>query len=208
MVIAFDLDDTIFPEIDYVRSAYREIARRYGVHMLPAMTAAPDARAAFDSTGIPIDELLAIYRDHHPLISLPWRSLWTLSALAVAGHTLALVTDGRAGTQGRKISALGLSRFIGPENTYISGVTGHPKVDGHAFRSLMARYPGQRYMYVGDNPAKDFAAPRSAGWTTVCLLDGGKNIHPQVFDDSMPEKLPDFRIWSLTEMPGLVNRLI
>ncbi|MCH5327165.1 MAG: HAD family hydrolase [Duncaniella sp.] len=187
MVIAFDLDDTLFFEIDFVRSAYQTIAKRYGGHLLAGMLSALTPADAFDSTGIPIEELLSIYRTHFPDIRLPWQSLYTLSVLRRQGHKLALITDGRELTQRNKIEALGLGRFFEPSNVFISESFGHLKTDGEAFRALMSSYPGEIYMYIGDNPAKDIAAPRSLGWTTVCIRDSGQNVHRQDFTLLSPD---------------------
>lgn len=45
------------------------------------------------------------------------------------------------------------------------------------------KYPNSElaFYYVGDNTEKDFLAPNDLGWTTVCLLDDGRNIHKQDF---------------------------
>lgn len=200
MLIAFDLDDTLVPEMDFVRSAYREIARRHGWHMLPAMMTARTPAEAFDSTGLPIGEALEIYRTHTPDIRLPWQSLYTLESLRLQGHTLALVTDGRSVTQRHKIEALGLSRWIRPDDIYISEEWGSGKADGSALADLMRRHPGEtQCVYVGDNPEKDIEAPRRLGWKTVILLDKGDNIHPQRFDGFSPDAV----VHSLTELTML-----
>lgn len=204
-VVAFDLDDTLFPEIEYVRSAYRAIASCYGLHLLPAMLAAPTPREAFDSTGLPADIVLGLYRSHKPDIRLPWQSLHALALLHNSGHHLAIVTDGRTITQQNKIDALGLGRFVAPENIFISESFGHPKTDGEAFRLLMRSHPGERCVYVGDNPDKDFRMPRSLGWLTVCVLDSGQNIHPQQLSARSDDELPDLTVRSLAEIPDLVH---
>lgn len=207
MVIAFDLDDTLFPEIEFVRSAYREIARKYGWGLLDAMVCAPTPSEGFGSTGLAPEVFLPIYRGHHPDISLPMASLYSLTLLKNAGHTLALVTDGRTVTQTNKIKALGLQRFINDEDIFISESLGHEKTDGEAFKRLMERHPGERYFYVGDNPEKDFQMPRILGWHTVCLLDSGQNIHQQRLEMTDEGSCPEWTIRSLYELPDLVNQL-
>lgn len=203
MVVAFDLDDTLVPEMDYVRSAYRAIARRHGAHLLPPMLAAASPAEAFDSTGLPIETCLDIYRNHCPDIRLPWQSLYTLAWLKNCGHTLALITDGRSSTQRAKIEALGLTRFIAPENIYISEEFGEGKATGAAMRHLMRSHPGERCAYIGDNPDKDFGAANSLGWFTVCLLDSGQNIHAQNFESVADAMQPEVIIRCLTEICGL-----
>ena len=46
----------------------------------------------------------------------------------------------------------------------------------------MRDMPANRYVYVGDNPVKDFVAPNELGWMTVGLKAGVRNIHTQVFE--------------------------
>lgn len=208
MLIAFDLDDTLFPEMEYVRSAYRAIARRYGRELLPAMMSACTPAEAFDSTGLPIDELLGIYREHIPDIRLPWDSLYLLASLRNAGHTFAVVTDGRSVTQRHKFEALGLGRFVDADRALmISEEVGESKTGGKAFRLLEERYGSETpKIYVGDNPAKDFRTPGMMGWTTVCLLDKGENIHLQDFEGADAYDLPDIKIHSLYELTSLIRQ--
>lgn len=68
-----------------------------------------------------------------------------------------------------------------------------------AKRYFMKKFPDcSDFTYVGDIPQKDFLAPNSLGWNTICLLDG-QNIHKQDF--SLPkEYLPKVRINSLYEI--------
>lgn len=208
MVVVFDLDDTLFPEMDFVRSSYREIARRHGRHLLLPMLEAPTPRAAFDSTGLPIEELLSIYRNHYPSISLPWYSLYTLAMLKKRGCKLGLITDGRSVTQRNKIAALGLYRFIDDDMIFISEERGYEKITGESFREIMAANGEENsYIYVGDNPKKDFLPGNKLGWTTVCLLGGagGEGIFEQEFDKNSKENNPTKTIYYLTELLDSVN---
>ena len=59
------------------------------------------------------------------------------------------------------------------------------------YEYFVKRYPGcNDFIYVGDNPDKDFIAPKTLGWETICLKDDGSNIHKQDFsavgNDAMP----------------------
>lgn len=207
MVVVFDLDDTLFPEMDYVRSAYREIARRYGWKYLDMMLSAANPREAFDVTGLPVDEELRIYRTHRPDIALPWQSLYTLAALRNKGHKLGVVTDGRSLTQRHKIEALRLDRFVRPDMIFISEEVGSGKTSGESFRRIMTEYgDSEQYIYVGDNPEKDFVAANGLGWLTICLLGGadGNNLFSQDFTLFPEEKLPKLTIRCLTELLQIV----
>lgn len=205
MVFVFDLDDTLFAEMEFVRSAYRAIASRYGSNLLAGMLDAPSPREAFDSTGLPIGELLPIYRNHFPDIRLPWQSLYTLAALRNRGERLGLITDGRSVTQRNKINALGLNRFVADELIFISEEVGAEKLSGRSFEAVMTLCgdsDGSHYVYVGDNPQKDFQPGNRLGWQTVCLLGcaAGENIFDQNLRDIPAENRPSRVIYSLTDL--------
>lgn len=205
MTVIFDLDDTLYAEMEFVRSAYREIARKHGRELLGPMLAAPSPREAFDSTGLPIGELLPIYRNHFPDIRLPWQSLYTLASLKNRGHRLGIITDGRSLTQRNKIRALGLERFMEEELIFISEELGCDKISGRSFERVMELCgDGERYMYVGDNPMKDFVPGNRLGWETVCLINGakGENLFSQDFSLVAKENRPKCCVDSLTQLLG------
>ena len=62
---------------------------------------------------------------------------------------------------------------------------------------------GNRFVYVGDNPAKDFVAPNARGWTTVQVKRDTRGIHDA--DRSVPGGDPQHRIASLAELPALLG---
>ena len=106
-------------------------------------------------------------------------------------------------TQRHKVDALGLSAYIDEHDILISEETGYEKPSDKPFRWFMEHYPSRTYYYIGDNPAKDFEAPNRLGWTTICLLDDGSNIHRQDFN--LPLKmLPQYRISQLTEIENII----
>lgn len=203
MIVVFDLDDTLYAEMEFVRSAYRAIARKFGHHLLGPMMDASTPREAFDSTGLPIEELLPIYRNHFPDIRLPWQSLYTLVSLKKQGHRLGLISDGRSLTQRNKIRALGLERFIDPELIFISEEQGWDKMSGESFSKIMSLCgDSEKYMYIGDNPLKDFLPGNRLGWQTVCLLGGanGENLFSQDYSNLPEENWPVNQVSFLTEL--------
>lgn len=209
-VVCFDLDDTLYKEIDYLKSAYREIAAYaaeycHGCSDSPMILAAKayDAMFAAYQNGenafeclnrflglnLPISEYLPIYRNHKPRISLSEDVVQTLDTLKAEGCIIGLITDGRSVQQRNKIETLGLSRWIANEDIVISEEFGSEKPSPANYEYFMNRYPECRdFTYVGDNLQKDFIAPNALGWTTVCLLDDGRNVHKQELKTSVLEK--------------------
>ena len=129
---------------------------------------------------------------------------------------MGMITDGRIQTQRLKIHALGLDKYIPEQNILISEATGADKHFSLPFDIMMRRNPGEsRFVYVGDNPEKDFLWPNRLGWLTVMLLDtDGRNIHPQripadsrCYIKGSTENLcePTLRISHLSALPQLLH---
>ncbi|MCM1518474.1 MAG: HAD family hydrolase [Pseudoflavonifractor sp.] len=213
-VVAFDLDDTLFRERDFLLSAYRTIARTVAGEYPIDIQSAYDAMASggFDLLieeiaklsyycDLTIVRCIDIYRTHIPDIVLDSETAAVLDEIARRDDTVpALITDGRIVTQTNKIMALGLDRYFSSEDIFISEAVGHDKLSPFSFMRLMERHPGAwRYVYVGDNPAKDFMRPRELGWVTIGLRDNGQNIHPQPTAPGQPGQ-PDCWVDTLKQI--------
>ena len=192
-VVCFDLDDTMYKEIDFLKSGYRKVAelveKRYGI----------DARTAYDQMMVwyqrgdnafanlnekygidnPIGDYLNVYRFHQPSMQLSDGVEDTLNVLQHRGIILGLITDGRTISQKNKIVALGLNRWFEEKNIIISEEFGSEKTDERNFQYFVEQYPGALFFYVGDNPKKDFVIPNRLHWKTIMLKDDGRNIHHQ-----------------------------
>lgn len=207
--IVFDLDDTLFQEVDFLLSAYREIAR---------MVSAEESAAILDrmvekyrrsenvfewlmgaySDRMPdltIDRLLQVYRNHFPEIELSEDAHDFLSRLRQADISFGLITDGRSITQRNKLRALGIEALF--SEIIISEEFGSQKPNPANYRFYEDRYPGKKFYYIGDNTGKDFIVPSNLGWTTVCIKDRGQNIHPQQLD-RLP--VPDYIVSTFKEI--------
>ena len=221
-VICFDLDDTLCKEIDYLRSAYREIAEYAAEHCrgysdpvsvlahkaYDVMLAAyQEGQNAFDvlnsflGLDLPIADYLYIYRNHKPKIALCEDVDRTLDALKAEGVRIGLITDGRSVQQRNKIKALGLGRWMEDADIVVSEEFGSEKPALANYEYFMKCYlECQDFTYVGDNPRKDFIAPNALGWITICLMDDGRNIHRQDFASTPDQALPKKKIKSLKDL--------
>lgn len=215
--IAFDLDDTLYDEADYVDACLRNVAAsvagRSGhdaSRLYDIMTSGGNTYGALCAMpgGAPLslDEYKDIYRSTMPCgIGLRPEAREVLDALRTRrpDMPLYLITDGRAKGQSNKIEALGLRRWFEPEHIIISGVTGYDKTTPMPFAiAMMKEDRPLHWVYVGDNPAKDFRWPNLMGWTTVMLDDTrGRNVHPQPADaDIAPEYRPGLHIDNLNKL--------
>jgi len=218
-VVVFDLDDTLYKEIDYLRSAYFHIAALISNADMPQAEVYQLMTDAYLQGRMPFETviekyhlklydvqwMLSVYRNHRPDISLDPQVETALAKLKAQGVILGIITDGRFTQQMHKIEALGLKRFVNIDDVIINEPEECRKPDPRCFQCFMDRY-GQDsdYWYVGDNPAKDFEGPNSLGWHTVCLRNDGRNIHQQLFDG---EKLsqPKVIVDSIADFDGVTN---
>lgn len=216
LLVAFDMDDTLYKERDYVMSGRRAVARHFaGLTGLPESTLSeamegfgPTGPEAFDALhellaphGVRMEDIVRTYRSHRPDISLDPDAEALLKRLKASGARLALITDGRPAGQRMKHEALGLERYIEPDAVFISGETGGSKNTPLPFRMAEERFPeAGRRIYIGDNLAKDFRHARQRGWHTVMLADPeGLNIFPQKISEAPGDFRPDMVVFRLSD---------
>lgn len=189
-VVVFDLDDTLYPEADYVTSGFRYVGelveRLYGTAFVEPLLAAWRAGSAdpigevLRESGLPPglkDNLIAAYRYHRPSISPSPGAFELIQRCRQRGCPLYLISDGRGLTQRLKLDALGLTQAF--DAVFISEEVGAGKPDARSFQEIMARGPERgSWVYVGDNPAKDFVAPNALGWSTIGVRQAAARVHP------------------------------
>lgn len=222
-VVVFDLDDTLYKEIDFLKSGYRKVAelveKRLGVDVLSVNNQMLEwyhrGENAFanlnEKYGInnPIEDYLNVYRYHQPSITLSKEVKEVLTALKESGCELGIITDGREITQKNKVNALGLKEWIPMENVLINEDKKFFKPNHWSYDRMMLKCfekgveVDAEFFYVGDNTEKDFLAPNQLGWTTVCLLDDGRNIRKQNFNVA-PTYLPKLKIKKISEIFKLI----
>ncbi|MGN1239383.1 MAG: HAD family hydrolase [Paludibacteraceae bacterium] len=196
-VIGLDIDDTLYNEIEYLKSAYREIvnfaytitteksftSNQVWQEMVTMYRRGENAFTWLNNTlkvQIPIHVYLSLYREHIPFLTLQQNIQNKLEEWTTQHHILCVITDGRVAQQCNKINALGLKRWVAPENILISECFGSEKPNEKNYTFFMNKFPdADQYVYIGDNPQKDFLAPNRLGWTTIGILDSGQNIHSQ-----------------------------
>lgn len=216
-VVCFDLDDTLYKEIDFLKSAFREIAE-YALSISANLNMSADdlyegmldayfsQKDAFDylvaSVGTDLGKptLLNRYRNHVPQIALSEGAFELLTELKNRGYEVGIITDGRSVQQRNKIKALGLDKIFSEGNIIISEEFGTEKPNIDNYRYFMKQFPNVTdFIYIGDNVNKDFVAANILGWTTICLRDNGMNIHKQIFDNDH-SYLPKYIIDKFSEI--------
>lgn len=175
--VIFDLDDTLYPEKEYVRSGFRAVSDYLGGGLQDRLwTFFEEGRPAIDCLLREIgreavkEEVLQVYRAHKPEICLYEGVSEILRELRAGKVRIGIITDGRPEGQRNKIEALGLQDLV--DDLLITdelGGTQFRKPCDIAFRILQNRWrlPAEEIVYVADNPAKDFQAPRQLGMKSL-----------------------------------------
>lgn len=187
--VVFDLDDTLYPEIDYVKSGFcevsKEIEKRFGIKNIYKKLCEFFSIDKNDVYGrvlryfglsfkeSDIVDLVEIYRNHKPKLVLSDEVKSTLSNLREKGLKLGIITDGRPYQQHVKIEALDLKRLVDYiiVTDELGGVECR-KPNPLAFQKIFEQLSvnPNEMVYVGDNPQKDFAIKKYLPIKTVQLI--------------------------------------
>lgn len=212
-VFVFDLDDTLYKEADYHASGVLAVSSKvnsvYGLDAdayLQEQVALGQADlwgslcSYFNLPSSVKESLVWEYRLHVPKIKLGDDVLKLINWLKQESAGVAVLTDGRSVTQRLKINALGLSNLP----AFISDEHGAMKPDPLRFKLIEKEFPDKNYIYIGDNPAKDFLAPNSLDWKTIGLKGDQRNIHSQDVTTLDKSYLPDCWLSELKELKGFI----
>lgn len=221
LVLAFDLDDTLYDERRYVESGFRAVAadaeHRFGWRKdesfvrLCARLDGEGRGAVFDGwleehgrlNKSEVRRCVQIYRTHTPHLRL-FPAAQELLPILAGRYPLYLVTDGNKLVQRRKIEALGIARlFRKVLVTHQYGIA-HAKPSPRCFERIREREgcTWNNMVYVGDNPAKDFVALNRRGGHTVRVLTGShRHAHARAGYDG------EYTISGLADLPAVLAAL-
>jgi len=207
-VIVFDLDDTLYKEKNYQISGFREVSnylkKNYKIKnsynfMLSCMkkkkNVLEELCVKFDLNRSILKSLIWVYRLHKPKIYLKKSIKNTLKKLEKSCAGVVILTDGRSITQRLKLSALGIAYLP----FYISEDYNDTKPSLKRFKLIMKEFSARDFIYIGDNPSKDFIAPKKLKWFTIGIRGDKNNIHPQKFSNKKSSQ-PDFWIEKLQDI--------
>lgn len=190
--VIFDLDDTLIPEKEYIRSGYKEVAKKikqkYKIDISEneifnnlETEFNKDKKNVFNRVlrnyniefaEEDIKELIKTYREHKPDIKFYNDVISTIEELKKRNMKLGIITDGYLETQKTKLEAVNaysmFDKIILTEELGRDYWKPHPK----AFE-IMKEFFDINYdeiVYVGDNPKKDFYIRKIYPIYTVRLL--------------------------------------
>lgn len=192
--IIFDLDDTIYPEYEFVFNGYRAVdvfvKERFGVSIFNQLQerflggergdlftpTLASLRISVDENFVR-NEIVPAYRFHSPKIN-PYPS-FLKSLTFFRQYKLGLITDGISKVQRNKIESLGIqdlfqsivvSSEISPECCKPSPLPYQKVIESVGCSP-------EETVYIADNPLKDFTYPLSCGMRTFLLRNSAENPH-------------------------------
>lgn len=192
--VLFDLDDTLYRERDFVEQAFFNVAKAMetrlagkgrGAARASANTLCAQMIALMEEEGrgkifdrlleeydieLSMAELVKIYRETKPILSLYPDGEACLARLKQARVKTGLITDGNAQVQRNKIRALGLDNRM--DVVLASDEIGLSKPDAGVYEYCLERLgcAPEEAAYVGDNPLKDFIGARKIGMKTARII--------------------------------------
>ena len=215
--IVFDLDDTLYPERDYVLGGFRAVAewaeRSLGI---PSARGLEELTSLFEqgvrgetfnvwlgrnglSPAEIVPALVRVYREHEPELEAFADAREVISGLT-GRYRLGLVSDGYLGVQRRKWKALGLEGCF--DAVVFSDELGREcwKPSTRPFETVLERLGAEahRAVYVADNPAKDFYGARQVGMFTARVRRPGGEY--SALDPETPGHAPHVTLGCLTAL--------
>ena len=185
--VVFDLDDTLTPEFEYVKSGYAVVSRilssvlGMGEQELYEMLIAlysEDRQRVFNRLFEQLDKpyshddimmLVHSYRNHVPTIMFYDDVIPCLERARQRKLRIGIITDGYAVSQKQKLRALNAHQYF--DHIIVTDDLGREYWKPHPLPfELMKETLGVEFhemMYVGDNPSKDFYISQVYPITTV-----------------------------------------
>lgn len=216
--IIFDLDDTLYPEQEFVLSGLNAVSK-YLSHLTGINSVKlnnelitlhqESSQNVFDRflkkhqlTALSKENIIRFYREHEPKLSLKKDVKHILKHLKY-NYNLAIITDGIHKKQMNKVKALKLDQLI--EYIVYTSKLGFDKGKPHpeAFQ-MVKKYFGSQWdemIYIGDNPMKDFHIKSKFPIKTVRINIGGYYSNKKYLDDIKEDVL----IHELTEITKIIK---
>lgn len=186
--VVFDMDDTLYLERDYVKSGFRAVARHVAdvadeASVFTSMWSMFESGVRGNTFDLitqefpaienhhEIAELVEVYRIHQPDIQIMPEMRALIDGLRGNGLPLGVLTDGPLVSQQAKANALGVGELV--NRVIFTDALGRenwkPSTAGFQLLSESLNVDHNGLVYVGDNPVKDFIAPKELGWMSIRL---------------------------------------
>jgi putative hydrolase of the HAD superfamily len=222
--VAFDLDDTLYPERDFVRGGFEAVAG------WAAQSLGEEPEAVFDElwemfeAGVRHDTfdrwlerhgrtsaaernaMIEAYRGQRPQL-VPYPDVLPALDRLHGKVRLGLITEGWRSVQDAKLDALGLRTWFDRIVVLGEDERSEWKPNRRPFdRWLEGCSIGpESAVYVADNPSKDFLGARRAGWTSV-RVRRSDGLHRDE-EPATAAARPDAEVPDLSQLESVLERL-
>lgn len=222
--VIFDMDDTLYDEIDYCKSGFWAVAKFLSDSpKMPASESIFKAlwqqfstgnhtrtfNAALEEVGVGYDdqliaELIKVYREHKPNITLPADSKAVLEELR-GKYRLAMLTDGFLPAQKLKTQALGIEKYF--ECIVYTEELGREfwKPSSVGFEKIVKtlNVSPQTMAYIADNEKKDFIGPNQLGLVSIKIIRD-QGLHKKNCENNAGK--PQYIIHEISELVKLLAK--
>lgn len=184
-VLVFDLDDTLYPEEEFVLSGFkavdiwlREQKEIKGFYDIAKRNYQDDnngkifnktlAQLNYPASDDFIHTLVTVYRDHLPKISL-FKDARAIIEHYKSKYKLAIITDGYYKAQVNKVKALNIVNdfdYICYSDKFGRDAWKPSKIPFGKVKNYF-EVTDKECIYVADNVDKDFITPNRLGWLTI-----------------------------------------
>lgn len=222
--VGFDMDDTLYDELDYYKSGMTAVAeiiakdrnRRQQEVFEPLWriflggnyhktfdTALNELSIDYDQAYI--EKLVDVLRNHRPQIFLPRESRKVLEELK-GNYKLGLITDGFLPGQKYKVQALDIEKYFDCiiYTEELGRKLWKPAPESFEKMLRLLKMNPAESVFVGDNLKKDFIAPNKMKMTTV-RITRPKGIHKSAAAEKTGEA--DYEISEISELPQLLEKI-
>ena len=189
--LVFDLDDTLYPEIDFAFSGFNAVGEwiknelkidgfaKIAKQLFKNGTRGNIFNCVLKDLGVNSDQplintMVEVYREHYPTIQ-PFPIVQDIIRSNKGKRKLGIITDGYLSVQRNKVKALGLNNQF--DCIVFTDLWGcdfwkpHPR----SYEFIMDRFnlSGHECAYIADNPEKDFITAKKLEWMTIRIIQPG-----------------------------------
>lgn len=217
----FDLDDTLYPEREFVISGFGAAGAWISSNLgLPADQAASELLSLHDGGARGdtfdrwlkdhgfdvrpyVDRLVAAYRRHRPRIEA-FPGVPGLLKRLRASHRLGLISDGPYDVQSGKLKALGLGEWF--DAVIFSDLYGRdawkPSTKPFKIALSVLGSPAKEAVYIADNPNKDFLGARELGMASIRVRPEGG--YYSLCEPPTPRHAPDIEVGDIADIERVI----
>lgn len=221
--IIFDLDDTLYPEEEFVMSGFRTVAKhlakKYGLNSSKIFNTLKSdfdqgARGKnfdllLEKLNLPkreLKQLITIYRNHKPKVKLFSDAKKILKYLKENREVkIGLISDGPVKTQKNKLKMLKIEKIFNKIVLNDSLGKKYRKPHQRSFKLILKKLKvkPKETIYVGDNPEKDFIGAKKMGIFTI-RIKRGEGIYENIKETD--KNKADLNIFKFLELKNLCQK--